>query len=163
MATVTVTVTRGDHIADFNAVFSELGQAYMTAALNVVQGTVQRNSPVNTGQYRSSIANQVQAQGALEIKGSVFSQDDPIKVNVIEEGRRAGARFPPVDVITRWVQLKLRPPANKLRQVAFLVGRKIAQQGIPGKHVFQKSFTETQPEVQRILSDDLSAALAKRL
>jgi len=161
MTSLTVQVERNDKLAEFSAIFAELGQAHMTIAVNLVQGAVQRNSPVNTGAYRSGISNSVQL-GELTITGSVFSQDDPIKVAVIEEGRRPG-RFPPVGVITRWVQLVIRPPANKLRQVAYLVGRAIAERGIAGKHVFQRSFTETEPEVQRILGDEFPAALAKRL
>lgn len=161
MASVTVNISRQDHLADFNSIFTELGTSHMTAAVNVAQSAVQRNAPTNTGQYRSSIANQVQASG-LQITGSVFSQDNPIKVNVIEEGRRPGT-YAPVGVITRWVQLVIRPPANRLRQVSFLVNRAIMQRGIRAKNVFKRSFAETDPQVQKILGEDLSAALAKRL
>lgn len=161
MASVTVNIERNDHIADFPAVFAELGQQYMTLAVNVVQGAVQRNAPVNMGTYRAGISNTVQLLGE-QVKGSVFSGDDPIKVAVIEEGRRPG-RFAPVDVITRWVQLVIRPALNMLRSVSFLVNRAIATRGIPGKHVFQKAFEQTQGEVNQILSVDLPEALARRI
>lgn len=205
MASVAVSIQRNDHLAEFNDIFSELGQVHMTVAVSVAQAAVQRNAPVNTGQYRSSVENQVQEQVldvASKITGSVFSQDDPIKVAVIEEGRGANKKFPPLDVLRRWVQLKMgasiqvgltsigprRPGQRKLskaatlresegtgfgprntplniaiNRAAYLIGRKIAKKGIAAKHVFQKSFTETEPEVKRILGDDLSAALAKRL
>jgi len=201
VASLTVNVQRSDHLEDFPSALTELGQTYMGLAVNVASGAVQRNSPVNVGTFRNSIANSVEVKGET-ITGSVFSQDEPIKVAVIEEGRGANKKFPPLDVIRRWVQLKMgasievgltsigprrrgqsrlsraatrresegegigprNTPFNiALNRTAYLVGRKIAKEGIEGKHVFLRSFVETQPEVSRILGEEFPAALAKRL
>lgn len=162
MATLRVEIQRNDHIADFPAVFVEVAQAHMTTVVNVVQGRVQANSPVDLGIFRGSIANSVQAAG-LVVTGSVFSQDNPIKVEAIERGRRAGARWSPVGVITAWVARVIRSPVAQLRRVAYLVGRKIATRGIPARRPFERAFTETEAQVNRILGVDLPNALAKRL
>ena len=137
----------------------------MGLAVNIAKGAVLKNSPVYQGIYRAGITTQVLEQVlevASSIKGSVFSQDEPIKVAVIETGRAPG-RFAPVDVITRWVQLVIRPPANLLRSVSFLVNRAIARRGIRGRFVFQRSFEETEPQIQQLLGVDLPASLAAKL
>jgi hypothetical protein len=201
MASLTVSVQRADHLADFPAALTELGQTYMGLAVNVAQLAVQRNAPVNIGRFRDSIANSVEVKGET-ITGSVFSQDEPIKVAVIEEGRAPNQKFPRLEVIRRWVHLKMgasievaltsigprrrgqkrlsraatrresegdgagprNTPYNiALNRTAYLIGRKIAKEGIEGKHVFLRSFVETQPEVSRILGEEFPAALAKRL
>jgi len=60
----------------------------------------------------------------------IVSSSPPEKVATMEEGRRPGARFPPPGPITAWVAATINPPAKKLKSVAFLVARKIAQFGI---------------------------------
>lgn len=107
MATATVIVERNDHVAEFNSIFSTLGQQYMGLAVQVAKGAVQRNSPVDRGIFRGGIATQVLEQVldvGSKISGVVYSQDEPIKVEVIESGRGIGKKFPPVDVIREWVR-----------------------------------------------------------
>ena len=43
-------------------------------------------------------------------------------------GRKAG-KFPPVDVIRRWVEIKGIASGNAIKSVAFLIGRAIMRQG----------------------------------
>ena len=100
--------------------------------------------------YRSNLINSGHnATGKLSSTASftVEVEDQDISVTIhledyyryIEEGRRPG-RFPPVDAILGWIQAKHIMPREingKLpteMQLAFLIGRKIAEQGIDGTH-----------------------------
>jgi len=60
----------------------------------------------------------------------ITSTSPPGKVGSMESGRGANKRFPPVGAIRRWVERKLNVAEDKIKQVAFLVGRKIARLGI---------------------------------
>lgn len=63
----------------------------------------------------------------------------------VENGRRAGAKFPPVDAIKKWIEIKPivpRPINGKIpstNQLAYLIGRKIARDGIKPKQLLKKS------------------------
>ena len=63
----------------------------------------------------------------------------------VENGRRAGAKFPPVDAIKKWIEIKPivpRPINGKIpstSQLAYLIGRKIARDGIKPKQLLKKS------------------------
>lgn len=62
----------------------------------------------------------------------------------VENGRKPG-KFPPIDVITRWIQVKpIIPKAinNKIpttKQLAFLIGRSIAENGIKPTKALQST------------------------
>lgn len=107
-----------------------------------------RRKIFNTGAYARSW------KGLPHEQGAVIRNQQPYS-GVIEEGRRPGQTAPPPDAIEAWVRRKLgsqitqqakalprRPGVKRkdqrealIRQVTFLVGRKIAQQGIPAKRV----------------------------
>lgn len=80
----------------------------------------------------------------------------------VEEGRAPG-KFPPVDKILDWIRVKpIVPDENNGRlptenQLAFLIGRKIAEEGIKGTHYLQ----ESQEEVLVEFEDKLSEAVGK--
>lgn len=68
----------------------------------------------------------------------------------VEEGRGPG-KFPPLDKIEEWIRIKPvapypdsrgKVPSNK--QLAFLIGRKIAQEGTEGKHLLDNAIESTQ-------------------
>lgn len=80
----------------------------------------------------------------------------------IEDGRKPG-KFPPVGAILQWISVKPiipRPDDNgKIptpNQLAFLIGRKIKEEGIEPFPALKT----TQEELNRIYHDRLSAALA---
>ena len=57
----------------------------------------------------------------LEIKGLRY-------IGALDEGRSPG-RFPPVDAIRDWVARKLGISGNENNSIAYLIGRKIANEG----------------------------------
>ena len=84
------------------------------------------------------IKTSIQTNGeTLEVKLEM-----PDYYNYVEKGRKPGGKFPPIDVIEKWIQDKRIRPENRggglptQRQLAFLIGRKIAEEGIkPGNYV----------------------------
>lgn len=79
----------------------------------------------------------------------------------VENGRGAG-KFPPPDKILQWIQAKPvipRPMANgKLpteKQLAFLIGRKIAREGYEGKDSLKRTTEEVNEKYLPLLEDAL--------
>lgn len=76
----------------------------------------------------------------------------------VEEGRSPG-KFPPVDKILDWIRVKPIVPDERSgrlpteNQLAFLIGRKIAEEGIKGTHYLQESQEEVLVEFEDKLSE----------
>lgn len=70
----------------------------------------------------------------------------------VEYGRKAG-KFPPLSKIEEWIRVKPvipRPYDGKLpteKQLAYLIGRKIANEGIEGKNVLKRAEDEVKDEM----------------
>ena len=70
----------------------------------------------------------------------------------VEYGRKAG-KFPPLSKIEEWIKVKPvipRPYDGKLpteKQLAYLIGRKIANEGIEGKNVLKRTEDEVRDEM----------------
>ena len=77
---------------------------------------------------------------------------------IIEYGRRPG-KFPwPINPLEKWVERKfgIKDEAEK-RAVAFAVGRKIKQRGIPGKHLLENAI----PDLERLIVEEIKSVLDK--
>lgn len=83
----------------------------------------------------------------------------------IEYGRPAGKRFPPIDKIREWVTVKpiIPYPDSKGKlptpdQLAFLIARKIAKEGIPAGEQLATTLAELNeqylPRLQQALQED---------
>lgn len=82
----------------------------------------------------------------------------------IEYGRRPNSHFPPVDQITQWIRIKpIIPQEDTLgrvpseSQLAFLIGRKIARDGIEPKPLLAESVEEVLNEFETQLTEALQA------
>lgn len=82
-----------------------------------------------------------------------------------ENGRSAG-KFPPIDAIENWVNIKPVipvPNANgkvpSTKQLAFLISRKIAREGTVGKHSLKKAVES--PEMEEVIEGIKSALVAE--
>ena len=84
----------------------------------------------------------------------------------VENGRNAG-RFPPLDKILSWIRIKPVIPYSDSRgrlpteeQLAFLISRKIAEQGTEGRHVLYETVDELNryylPKLQQALDSDFN-------
>ena len=85
----------------------------------------------------------------------------------VENGRKAG-KFPPIQAIEEWIKVKpVLPYTDKngklptLNQLTYLIGRKIKEDGIEGKHLLQKSVDDIYREIEKSLVEALSKDLHK--
>lgn len=90
--------------------------------------------------------------------------------DVVEQGRRAHSKAPPVDKILEWMRVKpvrLRGPAGgfiaasekqKIR-VAFAIARRIGERGIPPVWYFRDALNETLIDRQDELQEKLGEAV----
>lgn len=83
----------------------------------------------------------------------------------VENGRKAG-KFPPIQKIEDWIKIKpVLPYKDKngklptLNQLTYLIGRKIKEKGIQGKHLLQKYVDDIYREIEDRLVDALSEDL----
>lgn len=87
----------------------------------------------------------------------------------VEKGRKPG-KFPPVDAILSWIRIKpvLPRPMNGLKapsenQLAFLIGRKIARDGIKAGNQFEESldlvWRRHQLDISNAITMDLNQAV----
>ena len=85
-----------------------------------------------------------------EWKDNLFeiSFDLPSYFPFSEYGRRPG-KFPPPDVILKWIQFKRLVPrpgrdgkVPSTNQLVYLISRKIATKGTEGKHLFEKTLDD---------------------
>jgi len=65
---------------------------------------------------------------SYRVEGNKIIIEGLARVLFLEFGRRPG-KFPPIDVIQAWVERKLNVEPDKSRGVAFVIARKIAEQG----------------------------------
>lgn len=108
----------------------------------------------------------------VEVNGNTFSvvlsMADYWKY--IEEGRNPG-KFPPPNKILEWIMIKpvLPRPDDKIkitpRQLAYLIGRKIANEGYEGSHDLKRAndtiLEKYQSKIVAALSEDLGGYLQK--
>lgn len=84
----------------------------------------------------------------------------------VEYGRRPG-KFPPIDKILNWIKVKpvlprpmngLKPPTEK--QLAFIISRKIARDGIPAGNQYTDALNETwnrwEQRISNAITEDLN-------
>ena len=88
----------------------------------------------------------------------------------VEKGRRAGSKFPPVSAIERWIEVKPvlpRPMSNgKLptnKQLAYLISRKIAIEGISPKPLLQRSVDNVWGVFEEFIAEAFAKDLQKEI
>lgn len=155
-------------VEDYNKNMPQDVDRIIRAGLDRLAAEAQRvavqEAPANTGALRNSILT-FREYDPPEYKAGIAT--NLAYGIVMEEGRRPGA-WPPVAAIQRWVWLKRREfvlrifpsrgvsasavrrrggrivarrptQAQQVRQIAFLVSRKIKERGIPGHGFFRKA------------------------
>lgn len=130
----------------------------MTKSLDVLEGNIAAETPVNSGMLRGSIAKQITGQG-VNLTGEVAT---PLMYGLpVETGRKPGRR-PPKDAIKLWVIRKLGLTGREADSAAFLIARAIGRRGTKGAFMFQKGFERSLSTINR-LWDEVPARVIKRL
>lgn len=134
--------------------------------------------------YRKQLAaDNVNASGALSNFTTEYEYDGQhfvLYFNLVEywkwveNGRRPG-KFPPIDAIRNWIQIKPIVPVPDAKgkipstnQLAFLISRKIALEGTQGKHSLTKAMLSSEMDpivasIENILIADIEKELIKNI
>lgn len=115
---------------------------------------------IASGTLLSSIETKIRFNGT-EIYATLYVAD---YYKYVENGRRPGGKFPPVLKIERWIEEKNivpRPDKNgKLpttKQLAFLIGRKIAHEGIRPTNYIANTLSELNTKYEAIFKDAIQS------
>ena len=92
----------------------------------------------------------------------------------IENGRRAGAKMPPLDVIEKWIDVKqIDPHPMTLKsgktviptppQLPFLIARSIGRRGIAPKPLFKNSFEAAKKQFIQVIKDAITQDIKENL
>ena len=92
----------------------------------------------------------------------------------IENGRRAGAKMPPVSAIENWIKVKqIIPHSMTLKsgktviptipQLSFLIARSIGRRGIAPKPLFKNSFEATKKQFIQVIKDAITQDIKESL
>lgn len=129
----------------------------MRKSVASIESSAKRAAPVGvSSKLRNSIASEVRPKGN-EIIGRVGStMKKEAYPMVMERGRRPWGKAPPPGALDRWVRIKLGVPKRRVKSVAFLIGRKIAQRGITGRFFLRKAYFKNKPKVERFHKEALN-------
>src|SRR6266540_439961 len=111
------------------------------------QREVRAGMKVDTGRARASVATQISGSAAV-VQGQIVSPE--LYVEVMDQGRRPGARPPPSGAIARWLSRHGGDP-----KFAFVVARAIGRRGLPALHMFQHAAEQMQRRAQGIFERHL--------
>ena len=133
---------------NLKATLEEYGEALVAA----YQEQIEQTGTNASGKLFDSIHHIVEVNGtAIELS---LSLEDYWKY--VEEGRGPG-KFPPLGKIEEWITVKPIAPYPDSRgripstkQLAFLIGRKIANEGTEGKHLLENALEYTQEWISKI-------------
>lgn len=110
-----------------------------------ISNVAKRYAPVDRGTLRARITYQVDSAPIPKFgKVGVLGGGGTVEVygKTMEEGRRAGARMPPVSAIAAWLRRKGSDAP------AFVVARNIARRGIQPKRFLGRALAEARAEVE---------------
>lgn len=122
---------------------------------NMLVNLYKERVPVASGLLRDTASYRVSVNGkiyAIELN----LQDYWIN---IEQGRQPG-KFPPIDSISEWVQVKNIMPEQgdlpsppSIPQLNYLISRSIAENGIPARPILEESVSELLDGLYRDIQD----------
>lgn len=132
------------------------------AALNIIadaKENLRGNESVVTGQLRASGRVQRAQDDDRALDAGFFSPDaEGGYAFFVEYGRRSG-KMPPLFVLRQWVRKKLRMDAKEARNVAFLIGRKIAKKGTKPHPFFGPAVEKNQKAVSDAITAEIQNAI----
>lgn len=113
---------------------------------------------------RKGLSKQSDAWKSIEweLRDNIFKMWANHYMIYIDSGRKPNSRFPPPQAIIDWIRKNnIRPRDGKMsiNQLAFLIGRAIAINGIKGKHFIDDVISESQD----IIASRITTQLAEEI
>lgn len=149
------------NFAHLEQVLKEYGQEVE----NLYRDRLQKDNKVASGGLIDTLRYVYHHQG-ISYEISLYLKD---YWYYVEHGRNAG-KFPPVDKILEWIEVKpILPYQDKNgklptpNQLAYLIGRKIAEKGIEGGHQLEETLDDINDrymmKIEQALSEDLDESV----
>lgn len=129
-----------------------------SAVAELAQSPLGASTVGSFGEYAASVRGAVQDERGRSI-GEVFLAPPADQYGLfVEVGTQP--HFPPPGALLGWVRRRLGIAAERqVREVAFLIGRKIARQGTQGHFFFEKALRDNEQKVIALLEQELDQAL----
>lgn len=119
---------------------------------------------IATGNLFNSVSSEVTLNG----QSFIVEFRMPEYGEYLEQGTKP--HFPPLDAIENWIRVKRIVPRQdtqgKLpteRQLAFLIGRKISEEGTPATHLWEKANALTFNEWNKLIDEAINMDLNENL
>lgn len=133
--------------------------------LSIARMILESNNLINEKVGRNTIAPDSELYKTLQVKST---NDGDIVYDLmlndylvfIESGRRAGAKFPPVEPIVRWARKRGIPTDNN---TIFLIRRAISRDGIAPRPFLQYIFEEMDDRWDNDWSDEIFNKIMERI
>lgn len=122
------------------------------ASVSILHRFTVKAGAVNTGAYRLGWKGERIESGARVFNRASYAA-------IIEYGRRANSRFPPLPIIERWARRKLGLASKEAKRAAYPIARAIARRGLPARDVMR----DAQPEIQAAFLRSVFAELDREL
>lgn len=107
---------------------------------------------VNTGFFKKAWKWEAVADGARVYNDAAYA-------GIVEGGRRAGSRFPPLETIEVWARRRLGLSKKEAKQAAFPIARAIARRGLKGRKILSAS----SPKIEKDFLEEIHAEIDKEM
>lgn len=128
-----------------------------SAAAGMAQSPLGARVPGGLGEFARSVRGEVRRGGRPT--GHVFLAPPADQYGIFVEAGSA-PHFPPPGALAGWVRRRLGvADEKKVREIAFLIGRKISRRGTEGHHIFERTLRENELRVLEILDEEVARVL----
>ena len=146
------------------AAVADLGRRYRKVALPLVIKAIERSMtltmkvlipkiPEDRGKAVQSVKPRFLNINSLDyVSGEIYS--DSKYMSTLEFGRAPGAAWPPIAPLNSWGRRHGFGPG-----AGFIIARKIVEQGIEGKGMWQQTYDEVQDLVEVLIGDAIDQAI----
>lgn len=143
----------------------EIVKAIATDIMEIARMVLESNNLINDKVGKNTIAPDSELYKTLQVKST---NDGDIVYDLmlndylvfIESGRRAGAKFPPVEPIVRWARKRGIPTDNN---TIFLIRRAISRDGIAPRPFLQYIFEEMDDRWDSTWADKIFDKIMERI
>ena len=129
------------------------------AVSTLAQSPLGVSAPGAFGEYAGSLTTEVVDEDGRPV-GRVFLAPPADRYGLfVEVGSRP--HFPPPGALDGWVRRRLGITGDReVREVAFLIGRKIARAGTPGHFFFERALGDNESRVVAVMEEEIAKAMA---